>query len=123
MFYIRKIIATSGVALALLGTGIGIAAAEQASSNSPQACYIRTDIPDWENDARVGREGCANTLSGTGRIKENRPNFPDDVVGELTFQAGVRWVFGSCGNGPGYYYSEFSSSSGAFGQSADGYRC
>lgn len=93
----------------------GVAVAETAVT---QACTIRADVPNSANDAVVGRSGCSNTVSGTGRIKEYRNNFPDDVVGSRTFNAGLAWVYGSCGNGTGSYYSEFSSSSGAYGKSA-----
>lgn len=100
----------------LLVTGITIAASESASAGTQ--CHIRTDIPDAANDAYVGRSACSNKISGTGRIKEDRRYMPDDIVGSATFKAGVKKIYGSCGNGVGRYYSEFSSSSGAFGQSA-----
>lgn len=79
---------------------------------------MRADTPNSNNNAQVGRDGCSNTRTVYGYIKERRNNFPDDVVGSKTFQGGVQWVNGSCGNGVGHYYSEANSSSGAQEKSA-----
>lgn len=117
-----KSVLAAGAALALTLTGVTIASIE-SSSAATAGCHIRTDLPNAANDAIVGRSGCSNTISGTGRIKENRRYMMDDVVGEDTFDAGVKMIYGSCGNGKGNYYSEFSSSSGAFAKSSSVLTC
>ncbi|MEK0373251.1 hypothetical protein [Corynebacterium mastitidis] len=111
----RSIMSTAAAAMVVVG---GIVVAGVESAHAAGGCHIRTDVPDAANDATVGRVGCSNSVWGTGRIKEDRNNFPDDVVGSKGFMAGVAIIYGSCGNGKGKYYSEFSSSSGAFGQSS-----
>ncbi len=113
--YFKKILP---VLLTVILTSGGITIAMVESSVAHSKCHIRTDIPNAANDAYVGRSACSNRISGTGRIKEDRNNWPDDIVGQATFQAGLKMIYGSCGNGRGRYYSEFSSSSGAFGQSS-----
>lgn len=120
----RKISATMAAcaaAVSLIGVGGGVAIAE---SQTAFACTIRTDPPNAGNNAKVGREGCANQIPGEGYIIEERDRWPDDDVGyEKIERAGVEWVWGSCENGRGGYYSEFYSSSGAYGNSAIRTRC
>ncbi|MGH3750390.1 MAG: hypothetical protein ACRDT8_23670 [Micromonosporaceae bacterium] len=107
-------------ALAFASLGGGIAFADDASTTS---CVLRADPPNTANDAIVGREGCASNIPVTGYIKEDRNNWGDDTVGSRSFTGGIAWVYGSCGNGSGYYYSQVNSSSGATAQSARRYRC
>lgn len=87
------------------------------------ACTFRADVPDSDNNAVTGREGCSNTIPGTGRIFEDRNNWPDDEVGKKDFDAGTALVDGSCGNGRGNYYSKFNSSSGGSAESSRAQRC
>lgn len=116
MRILQKRSAVAGLAaagLVLAGGTVAIGATEQV-----QSCSMRADTPNSNNNAQVGRDGCSNTRTVYGYIKERRNNFPDDVVGSKTFQGGVQWVNGSCGNGVGHYYSEANSSSGAQEKSA-----
>ncbi|MFI5490878.1 MULTISPECIES: hypothetical protein [Micromonospora] len=117
---ISRALATGAFAFTLVGVGAGVAV---AGSNTVQACTLRADVPDSDNNAWVGREGCSNTIPGTGYIYEDRNNWPDDKVGEKSFDAGTALVDGSCGNGDGNYYSRFESSSGASAESSRAYRC
>ncbi|MFI7520112.1 hypothetical protein [Micromonospora globbae] len=117
---ISRALVTGAAALTLVGVGAGVAV---AGSNTALACTIRVDVPDAWNDAITGREGCSNTIPGTGYIMEDRNNWPDDEVGSKSFNAGTAWVFGSCGNGYGSYYSKFNSSSGASASSSRALRC
>lgn len=112
----------SGVAaFSLVGVGAGTALAE---SHSARACTFRVDVPNSSNDAVVGREGCSNTVDGTGRVREDRGSWPDDTVGEVSGGGwGTKTVNGSCGNGNGTYFSEFSSSSGGSADSSGANRC
>jgi hypothetical protein len=55
-----------------------------AESNSVLACTLRVDVPNVNNDAHVGREGCSNQIEGEGRIREDRTWWPDDTVGSRT---------------------------------------
>jgi hypothetical protein len=81
-------------------------------------------VPNGNNDAWVGREGCSNAIAGEGWINEDRPLIPDDDVGYVSAgDFGVYIAFGSCGNGNGNYYSRFESSSGASAESARANRC
>jgi hypothetical protein len=122
--FMRKIsraLITGAVAFSLVGVGAGAAMAE---SYSALACTLRVDVPNVNNDAFVGREGCSNQIEGEGLIREDRSFFPDDTVGSRSGSDwGVHVVFGSCGNGEGDYYSEFRSSSGAMAQSSRAERC
>lgn len=113
-------LAPLGLAVLMVTGGTGVAMAD--STYSPQACTIRVDRPNSNNNAITGRAGCSNTISGTGLIREDRLG-PDDTVGQRTFSAGLASVNGSCGNGTGQYYSEFRSSSGASAQSSRATRC
>lgn len=93
--------------------------AESSSDSSALACTLRVDEPNVNNDAFVGRSGCANEIEGEGLIREDRNLAPDDTVGSRTGSDwGVHVVFGSCGNGEGEYYSEFRASSGEMAKSA-----
>lgn len=116
-----KFAVTLAAATTLVGAGVGTAVA--GSTSEGFACVIRTDPPDANNNAYVGRYGCSGTIAGRGYVLEDRPAAPDGQVGYKYFQAGMAWVNGSCGNGNGQYYSEFDSSSGATAQSARRERC
>jgi len=116
----RPAVAVLGLALALTGTGGAVAV---AGSRAAFACTMRADVPNQYNNAIVGREGCAQQISVTGYIKEQRNNAPDDIVGSRTFLGGTALVNGSCGNGGGNYYSEANSSSGAQAKSSTAFRC
>lgn len=94
MFHVRRDVATSMVAPARLGTGIDIAVAEETSSVSRQDSCIRMDIPDWQNNARAGRRGCAKTPPNTVRVKEDCSYVIDGIIREIRSQAGIRWDFG-----------------------------
>src|SRR5699024_4862676 len=101
----RPFVGSVLMAAAVLGGGTTVAMAETESA--PNACVIRADVPNAANDAIVGREGCSNRIPGTGRIVESRLFLPDDVVGErYKGNSGTMWVYGSCGNGVGNYFSE-----------------
>lgn len=115
----ETLVATTAMLLVLGGTATAVTATSAASTT----CTLRADVPDSNNNSYQGRTGCSGTISGTGRVYEYRNNFPDDVVGSKTFQAGLAWVNGSCGNGEGVYYAKFSSSSGASITSAKAARC
>ncbi|MEU5940937.1 hypothetical protein ABZ807_17485 [Micromonospora sp. NPDC047548] len=117
---ISRALATGVFAFTLVGVGAGVAV---AGSNTVQACTLRADVPDSDNNAWVGREGCSNTVPGTGYIYEDRNNWPDDEVGKKSFDAGTALVDGSCGNGKGNYYSKFKSSTGASAESSRAERC
>lgn len=81
-------------------------------------------MPNSSNDAIVGREGCSGTVDGVGRVREDRNNWPDDTVGSVSGSGwGTKWVYGSCGNGNGTYYSDFRSSTGASAESSRATRC
>ena len=101
--------------------GIGVAASQPNAE--PLACFAVAGAPNGDNDARVGRQGCLNKITGVGRVLEERDLFPDDVVGSARFPAGMTTINGSCGNGRGTHYSEFSSSSGAYARSATIWTC
>ncbi|KQB83592.1 hypothetical protein Cocul_01662 [Corynebacterium oculi] len=81
-----KPIASAAAAVMAVAGGMFVAGVE--SAHAAGGCHIRTDVPDAANDATVGRAGCGNALWGTGRIKEDRSNFPDDIVGSKGFMAG-----------------------------------
>lgn len=114
----------AAAAFAVVGTGAGVAAAESASDDVSIMCSLRIDVPNSGNDAQVGRANCGNTLDGKGTVVEDRNNWPDDTVGVTQGSGwGVKWVYGSCGNGEGTYYSAFESGSGASAQSSRVKRC
>jgi hypothetical protein len=118
---VSQALITGAAALSLVGVATGVA---MAAPPSTLACNIRVDVPNSGNDAVVGREGCSNTVDGTGRVREDRNNWPDDTVGEVSGGGwGVKTVNGSCGNGRGTYYSDFRSSTGASGESSRATRC
>lgn len=114
----------TSLALAVLMLAGGASIASADGGQDVQACALRADTPNLANDATVGREGCVTiAVDSVGYIKEDRSGFPDDIVGDATFDAGTQKIFGSCGNGRGAYYSQFNSSSGATAQSSRVTRC
>lgn len=118
---ISQALLTGVAALSLIGAAAGVAMAESASI---QACTLRADVPNSNNNAVVGRSGCSNTVDGVGRVREDRNNWPDDTVGEVKGGGwGTKTVNGSCGNGRGTYYSDFKSSTGASAESSRATRC
>lgn len=119
---ISRALITGAAALSLVGAAAGVALADSPSTTL--ACTLRTDVPNSGNDATVGRAGCSNTVDGVGRVREDRNNWPDDTVGEISGGGwGVKSVNGSCGNGNGSYYSDFRSSTGASAESSRANRC
>jgi hypothetical protein len=122
--FMRRIahaLVTGIAAFGLVGVAAGVA---MADSPSAMACTLRTDVPNSSNDAVVGRSGCSNAIDGTGRIREDRNNWPDDTVGSISGGGwGLKTVNGSCGNGRGSYYSDFKSSTGASAASSRAVRC
>lgn len=121
---VSRALVLTAAAFAVVGTGAGVAAAESASDDASIMCTLKVDQPNSSNDAEVGRSGCGNTLDGKGQILEDRNNWPDDAVGTTEGSGwGVKWVYGSCGNGDGMYYSQFESGSGANAQSSRVRRC
>ncbi|MFY1686323.1 hypothetical protein [Plantactinospora sp. WMMB782] len=118
---ISQALITGVAAFGLVGVAAGVAVAD---SSSALACTLRADVPNSNNDAVVGREGCSNTVDGEGRIREDRNAWPDDTVGSISGGGwGTKTVNGSCGNGRGSYYSDFKSSTGASAASSRATRC
>ncbi len=70
-----------------------------------------------------GRSGCGTTATVYGHVWEDRGAFPDDLVGNKTFEGGTASVNGHCGNGPGDYYAAANDSSGMSARSGTAYRC
>ncbi len=104
--------------LTATGTLIAVAAPAQLTTCGPTA-----GVPNSNNNARGGLSGCTYTRPIDGRVWEDRGAFPDSSVGYKRFQGGLATVYGSCGNGPGNYYSTFVVDGGGSARSAAAYRC
>ena len=93
------------------------------STAAAATCHLQFPAPNNSNNAWLGQADCSNYISVYGKIAEDRNNFPDDTILEHTFNGGVKYFDGSCGNGVGWYYSYVKSSTGATGRSSNSYNC
>lgn len=103
--------------------GVGIGTAGASTSSTASTCHLQVPAPNNSNNAWLGRADCTNYVSVYAKIAENRNNYPDDTIISRTFNGGVSYFDGSCGNGEGYYYSYVKSSAGSTGTSGNSYNC